>query len=33
MDRPKVVVLGEVSVDGRLTEAPGVLLLYGDERA
>jgi RibD C-terminal domain len=32
VDRPKVVVLGEVSVDGRLTVAPGVLLLYGDER-
>jgi hypothetical protein len=32
IDRPKVVVLGEASVDGRLTVAPGVLLLYGDDR-
>jgi 2,5-diamino-6-(ribosylamino)-4(3H)-pyrimidinone 5'-phosphate reductase len=32
MNRPRVVVYGEVSVDGRLTLAPGVLLLYGDER-
>lgn len=32
MSRPKVVIYGEVSVDGRLTLAPGVLPLYGDER-
>jgi len=32
MDRPRVVVYGVVSVDGRLTLAPDVLLLYGDER-
>jgi len=32
MTRPKVVLWGVVSVDGRLTVAPGVLLLYGDER-
>lgn len=30
--RPKVVVYGEASVDGRLTIAPGVLLMFGDER-
>lgn len=30
--RPKVVVHGEVSVDGRLTLAPNVLLLFGDKR-
>ena len=32
MNRPKVVVHGIASVDGRLTLAPDVLLLYGDER-
>ena len=32
MQKPKVVVFGEVSVDGRLTLAPGVLLMFGDER-
>lgn len=32
MDRPKVVVYGDVSVDGRLTVAPDVLLLRGDPR-
>jgi riboflavin biosynthesis pyrimidine reductase len=30
--KPKVVVCGKVSVDGRLTLAPGVLLLFGDKR-
>lgn len=32
MSRPKVVLFGQVSVDGRLTLAPGVLLMFGDER-
>ena len=32
MRRPKVVIYGETSVDGRLTIAPGVLLMFGDER-
>lgn len=32
MDRPRVVVYGCVSVDGRLTLAPGVLLMFGDKR-
>jgi 2,5-diamino-6-(ribosylamino)-4(3H)-pyrimidinone 5'-phosphate reductase len=32
MDRPRVVIHGEVSVDGRLTLAPDVLLLFDDER-
>jgi 2,5-diamino-6-(ribosylamino)-4(3H)-pyrimidinone 5'-phosphate reductase len=32
MTRPKVVVYAEASVDGRLTPAPGVLLLFGDDR-
>ncbi|MBM4467820.1 MAG: deaminase [Chloroflexi bacterium] len=32
MDRPRVVVHAVASVDGRLTLAPDVLLLYGDER-
>lgn len=32
MNRPKVVVYGGVSVDGRLTIAPGVLLMFGDKR-
>lgn len=32
MDRPKVVTCNMISVDGRLTIAPGVQLLFGDER-
>lgn len=32
MNRPKVVLYGETSLDGRLTLAPGVLLMFGDER-
>jgi len=32
MDRPKVVIYGGASVDGRLTIAPGVLLMFGDKR-
>ncbi|MCX6101389.1 MAG: hypothetical protein NTV92_08235, partial [Candidatus Bipolaricaulota bacterium] len=32
MSRPRVVVWGEASVDGRITVAPNVLLLFGDER-
>ena len=32
MERPKVVVYGDVSVDGRLTVGPDVLLLRGDPR-
>jgi riboflavin biosynthesis pyrimidine reductase len=32
VQKPKVVIFGEVSVDGRLTIAPGVLLMFGDER-
>ncbi len=32
VNRPKVVVHGIASVDGRLTLAPNVLLLFGDER-
>lgn len=32
MNRPKVVIYADVSVDGRLTLAPDVLLLFGDER-
>lgn len=32
MNRPKVVVYGGVSLDGRLTIAPGVLLMFGDKR-
>ena len=32
MHRPRLVVHGEASVDGRLTIAPDVLLLFGDER-
>jgi len=32
MERPRVVIFGEVSVDGRLTLAPDVLLMFGDER-
>ncbi|WP_051304014.1 dihydrofolate reductase family protein [Calidithermus chliarophilus] len=32
MERPKVVVHNVASLDGRITVAPGVLLLRGDER-
>lgn len=32
MKRPKVILWGEASLDGRLTLAPGVLLLHGDQR-
>jgi len=32
MSRPKVVIYGQASMDGRLTLAPGVLLMFGDER-
>lgn len=32
LKRPRVVVYGEASVDGRITPAPDVLLLFGDER-
>ncbi len=32
MNRPKVVLYGCASVDGRLTIAPGVLLMFGDKR-
>jgi 2,5-diamino-6-(ribosylamino)-4(3H)-pyrimidinone 5'-phosphate reductase len=32
MSRPKVVIFGGASVDGRLTIAPGVLLMFGDKR-
>jgi hypothetical protein len=32
MDRLKIVVHQTASVDGKLTTAPGVLLLFGDER-
>jgi 2,5-diamino-6-(ribosylamino)-4(3H)-pyrimidinone 5'-phosphate reductase len=32
VNKPKVVVYSSASVDGRLTIAPGVLLLYGDRR-
>ncbi|MHB0857687.1 MAG: dihydrofolate reductase family protein [Anaerolineae bacterium] len=32
MDRPKVISAGAVSLDGRLTLAPDVVLLYGDAR-
>ncbi len=32
MNRPKVVIYGGASVDGRLTIAPGVLLMFGDRR-
>lgn len=32
MNRPRVIVYGIASVDGRLTLAPDVLLLHGDER-
>lgn len=32
MSRPRVVVHNSASIDGKLTVAPGVVLLYGDER-
>ena len=32
MERPEVVVYGDVSVDGRLTVGPDILLLRGDPR-
>jgi 2,5-diamino-6-(ribosylamino)-4(3H)-pyrimidinone 5'-phosphate reductase len=32
MDKPRVVVYGEASADGRITISPGVLLLHGDDR-
>ena len=32
MNRPRVIMHSVVSVDGRLTTAPGVLLLFGDPR-
>lgn len=32
MHRPKVVVMASASVDGRVTIAPGVLLLFGEKR-
>jgi 2,5-diamino-6-(ribosylamino)-4(3H)-pyrimidinone 5'-phosphate reductase len=32
MDRPQVVIFGEVSLDGRLTLAPDVLLLFETEK-
>ena len=32
MSRPRVVIYGGASVDGRLTIAPGVLLMFGDKR-
>ena len=32
MNRPKVIVWQQASLDGRLAVSPGVLLLYGDER-
>lgn len=32
MTRPKVVIYGDTSVDGRLTISPEVLLLFGDKR-
>jgi 2,5-diamino-6-(ribosylamino)-4(3H)-pyrimidinone 5'-phosphate reductase len=32
MNRPKVIIYGDVSVDGRLTLAPDVVLLFGDKR-
>jgi 2,5-diamino-6-(ribosylamino)-4(3H)-pyrimidinone 5'-phosphate reductase len=32
MDRPRVVIFGEVSLDGRLTLAPDVLLLFEMEK-
>lgn len=32
MERPEVIVYAESSVDGRITVAPDVLLLFGDDR-
>ncbi|MEW5826402.1 MAG: dihydrofolate reductase family protein [Candidatus Bipolaricaulota bacterium] len=32
MNRPRVILCGQASVDGRITLAPDVLLLFGDER-
>ncbi len=32
MNRPKMVIYGGASIDGRLTIAPGVLLMFGDKR-
>jgi len=32
MSRPRVVVHNSASIDGKLTLAPDVVLLYGDER-
>ncbi|MDH7563809.1 MAG: hypothetical protein QHH24_02855 [Candidatus Bathyarchaeota archaeon] len=32
MDSPKVVMYGAASVDGRLTTALGILLMFGDKR-
>lgn len=32
MNRPEVIVYAESSVDGRITVAPDVLLLFGDDR-
>jgi 2,5-diamino-6-(ribosylamino)-4(3H)-pyrimidinone 5'-phosphate reductase len=32
VERPRVVVFGEASLDGRITLAPDVLLLFGDAR-
>lgn len=32
MSRPKVIVFGEASVDGRITTAPGVLLMFPEPR-
>ncbi|MGD2144172.1 MAG: dihydrofolate reductase family protein [Anaerolineae bacterium] len=32
MDRPRLILLAEASVDGRITLAPGVLVMFGDER-
>lgn len=32
MERPRVVVYAEASLDGRITVAPDVLLLFGDDR-
>ncbi len=32
VNRPRVTLCGVASLDGKITVAPGVLLLYGDER-
>jgi riboflavin biosynthesis pyrimidine reductase len=32
MGRPKIITCNMISIDGRLTVAPGVQLLFGDER-